>query len=95
MKRKLFGTIILLCMISSFIGGYSYYNNQKDVLPANVESLTMGELEYYYVYHCRCRNDGACYDGAAISFRPSCAKIVSENPIDYLDCSAAEGNCKQ
>ena len=42
-------------------------------IKAMADETTQTELsDETYVQHCRCHDDGECYGGNAISFRPSC-----------------------
>lgn len=58
----------------------------------NIEVLAQNEGAEF-VLICRCHNDGECYRGNGISFRPSCAKVIVNDPYVDIDCSAASGNC--
>lgn len=72
---------------------FTHYKNNilsNCALFSNVEAITTTETGY--LQYCRCHNDGVCYGGNQISFRPLCGtynvEIVGPNdPINPQRCA--------
>ena len=76
-----------------------YSNNSvSHRLFSNIASITSTETAY--IQYCRCHNDGGCYGGNMISFRPLCGTyneevIGPDDPINNLNCNAYDKKCKE
>lgn len=92
MKRvKILVASVLFCAM----GYVGYTTHEKMIMSeaekfmqANVEALTQDEGGTSGWLHCRCHNDGHCYAGNQISFRPACIKLYGST-----DCDVYRANC--
>ena len=66
----------------------SSMSEAEKFMQANVEALTQDEGGTSGWLHCRCHNDGHCYAGNQISFRPACIKLYGST-----DCDVYRANC--
>ena len=90
-KIKFLVASVLFCAM-----GYVGYTTHEKMtmseaekfMQANVEALTQDEGGTSGWLHCRCHNDGHCYAGNQISFRPACIKLYVST-----DCDVYRANC--
>ena len=89
--KKVVCIIAALVISATSIFVMTLRNNHKENMISN-NALAVVESNGYYIYYCRCHNDGTCQLGSMISFRPSCGKVVSSEPIE-VNCSDSAVNC--
>lgn len=95
MKTSQKGFLILVVVGLAFVNFTTTFFSKNDsginlgILKARAD-FNPGEIDYPgdEVLHCRCHNDGNCYGGNAISFRPECAELPGNG-----DCSQFNNNC--
>ena len=83
----------IIGMVYLSIVVFAHHNNRimrNGELFSNVEAITTTET--VYLQYCRCHNDGVCYGGNQISFRPLCGtynvEIVGpDDPINPQICA--------
>ena len=91
------GVLTVVCV--STIVAIVKYEPYITFIGNNVETITSSEMPTFLNY-CRCHNDGGCYGGNEISFRPICATFIVEvvNPggsIAFYNCRDYDYNCEK
>lgn len=89
------GKVKFLCMggvlmVTIILTTGAWKNQGKfgnDVL-FRIKAEALADDESSKMKHCRCHDDGQCYDGYAISVRPLCAK-----GHNIVSCSEYSRNC--